>query len=285
MIYDRILSIRNKYSTKEIIQILDRKFGFAWLECLLSRKWYNIPLTIWLNFRSLPLKQAIKLPISVYGCPRFYSLSGDMYIEGKVKHGMIKFNHCQIGAPNNLSLNTEIVNQGMIIFHGPGLIGTGNKIVVEGTLSIGKHFKITDMVNISCYNSIEIGDQTWIVHRSQVMDTNYHYLVDLQNQTIKNHTESISLGSGCWVGNSCSIMGGAKLPNHTIVCSHSLVNREFIEPCSVIAGIPAKTIKKGIVRLDNTKINKSVYEYYRNNSNKIFEYSDIDIPEFTKIEI
>lgn len=261
------------YSPKQIIRILDRRYGLARLESLLAVNWLNPIATLWLNFRSFPFSQAIKLPIYVYGRPRFYSLCGSMRIIGKVKSGMIKFNHCQIGAPNNLSLNSEICNQGDIIFYGPGLIGTGNKINVEGKLSIGANFKITDMCNVGCYSKIEIGDQSWIVHRCQITDSDYHYIANFNDNTVKNSVQPIKIGKSCWIANSTTIVGGAIIPDYTLVCSNSLINKDYshIPKNSLLGGIPAKLIATGYRRIDNSNINERVFKFYRSNPEKLYK--------------
>ena len=41
-------------------------------------------------------------------------------------------------------------------------------------------------------------------------------------------------------------MKGAKIPNNCIVGANSLVNKEFFEENCLIAGTPAKIIKKGV---------------------------------------
>lgn len=274
---------------KEFIHRIDIKIGFAAMERLFATNWLNPIATIYINLRSFPFKQAVRMPLWVYGCPRFYELSGKMVIDGKVTSGMIRFNQVKPGAPSNMSMKSEIQNKGVIIFHGAGLIGTGNKIVVgpKGMLEIGKNFKITDMCNIGCFKSIIIGDESWIVHRSQVFDSNYHYIANFANNIVPTHIKEVRIGKGCWICNNSTITGGAVLPDYTIVGSNSLVNKNMadIPESSMVGGIPAKLLATGFRRIDNYKIEKAVGLFYTENPNGIFripteatkeEYSFID---------
>ena len=268
---------------KELMAIFDEKFGIGRLEMLLAVNWFNPLATIWLNFRSLPLSQAIKLPIWCYGRPRFYGLSGNMIIEGKVSSGMIRINRVLTGAPSNMNVQTEILNNGLIIFKGELHIGTGNKIVVgrNAKLQIGANSKIADMCNIGCFEKITFNDMTRIAHRCQIFDSNYHFIVNQEQSTIPSYKRPIVIGVGCWVCNSSSIYGGAILPDYTIVTSNSLVNKDFsqISNGCMIGGVPAKFIKKSVRRVYNIEIVKEIELFYQNHPTetyKIIRNNDIE---------
>lgn len=274
---------------KKTIHRIDRKIGFAAMERLFATNWLNPIATIYLNLRSFPFKQAIRMPVWVYGCPRFYELSGRMIVDGKVTSGMIRFNQAKPGAPSNMSVKSEILNKGLIIFHGVGLIGTGNKIVVgpKGTLEIGKNFKITDMCNIGCFKRITIGEGSWIVHRCQVFDSNYHYVANFAKGTVPDYSKPIKIGKGCWICNSSTITGNAIIPDYTIVASNSLVNKDMtdVPESSMIGGIPAKLIATGFRKIENCKIENEISRFYAENPNGIYkiptdatkeEYSFVD---------
>lgn len=277
-----------KYSTNEIISLLDRKYGLGKLERLLFTNWFNIFLTIYINFRSFPFKQAFRLPIFVYGRPRIYGLSGNMFMTcKKISPGMIKFNYVMPGAPNSTSGISELYNEGLILFNGSGEIGTGTKIRVafRAKLKVGKRFKITDQCNIGCLNSIEIGDDSWIVHRTQVCDSNYHYVENLNTNEIPYiKSKSISIGKRCWICNSCDITGGAIVPSGTIVASHSLVSKDYssLPPFSIIGGIPAKLISTGVRWIKSGPLEREIINYYELNPEGCFINShpvEFDIEE------
>lgn len=270
------------YTAKELIQVIDRKFGLGSIERFFASNWFNPFYTLYLNLRSFPLSQAVRFPIFVYGFPHFYCLSGRMFIDGKVVAGMIKFNRTIPGAPSNMAVSSEINNQGVIIFKGKGLIGTGNKIFVafKGRLEIGENFKITDWCNIGCFTFIKIGTQSRITHRCQLLDSNYHYVADFEKGVVPYHSHSIRIGNGCWICNSSTISGGSILPDFTIVASNSLVNKDYsILPAdSMIGGIPAKLIRTGLRKIENSVIEKRIMNYYRLHLDGIYEIPSQDDP-------
>lgn len=244
------------------------------VEFMLSSNWFNPFLTIYLNIRSFPFKQALLFPVFVYGRPRFHSLKGQMLCLCKIKPGMITFNKTQFNCPSNTSLQSEIGNRGKIFFRGGAIIGTGTKIVLEGNsiLELGKGIKITDFVNLSCWSSVKIGDYSRVTHRCQIMDTNFHYLANIQKGYVPKREHPIVIGDYCWICNSTTVTGGSSIPNRTIVASNSVVNKDFssLPEGTLIGGIPAKLISTGpFKRIESRKAEKILREYWRKNPNSM----------------
>lgn len=253
--------------------------GFSILEKKIAQNWFNPFATIYFNFRSLPLIQAIQLPIWLYGRPKLMNLSGKIRIDAKIKFGMIKINHINIGSPSNMGIQSEINNSGTIIFKGNAKIRTGNRIVIGygGKLEIGKNFIMGDLINIGCFNSIRIGDNVRIAHRSQLFDSNYHYVINYNKQIVPPIIRSIEIGSNCWICNNVSISAGTKLPNNTIVSTSSLVNKDFsgLPVNSIIGGIPAKLIATGFQLVNNVIKETEINNFYHNNHDKVYNLPNI----------
>ena len=94
------------------------------------------------------------------------------------------------------------------------------------------------------------------------------------------HSHSIRIGNGCWICNSSTISGGSILPDFTIVASNSLVNKDYsILPAdSMIGGIPAKLIRTGLRKIENSVIEKRIMNYYRLHLDGIYEIPSQDDP-------
>lgn len=266
--------IRN-HSFRELIKIFDEKYGIGLLERLIASNWFNPFATLWINFRSFKLSQAIRLPIWCYGRPRFYGLSGSMVVEGRVTTGMIRINRVLTGAPSNMGTQTELLNNGRIVFKGKSHIGTGNKIVVgrNGELHIGANSKIADMCNIGCFKQIVLGEMCRIAHRCQIFDSNYHYMADIKQATVRDIKRPIILGKGCWVCNSSTISCGAILQDYTTVSCHSLVNKDYsqLSEGSIIGGTPAKLITEGVRRIYSDEMNRELDSFYNENPSDIYK--------------
>lgn len=255
-----IKHIRRLYSTKFI-----RFFGIHWLNPL---------YTVYFNFIFLPFRQAIRFPIFIYGWPRLYSQFGKIICIGKCTTGMVRINVTIPGGPQYSVGNTELNIWGTLIFRGKCEIGTGNRINVgeKGTLDLGDLTKITVFCNITAYSLVKIGEMSRIVHRCQVLDTNFHYIADFNNNVVKDIAKPIIIGRYCWICNSTTITGGSVIPDMTIVGSNSLVNKDFssLPTESLIGGIPAKFIANKYRKIENRELEINIQKFYNNNPDDVF---------------
>lgn len=258
-----------KEITKERIKFLFGKLYVERIERIPYINWFNPIITLYLNFRSFPLKQAWKLPVFVYGWPKLFSLYGSMECVDKCRTGMIVLNQTNCGMPNDPGSSTAINNWGKIIFHGRCQIFTANKINVlrNAVLELGEGTKIMCMCNITAHKSVRIGALSWIVHRCQVMDSNFHFVANFKKGIIPRYYKPIEIGSYCWICNTTTIAAGAKIPDKTIVASNSLVNKDMsdIPEESIIGGIPAKLISTGYIRVFSRKLELAMYKYFTDN--------------------
>jgi len=233
----------------------------------------NIIKTIVINFKKFPFLTAIKFPIIIYNKVKFKSLKGEIIINAPIERGMIK-----------LGLNTDnfstskgsalIILYGKIVFNGYMIASVDYLIDVSNNAKIvfGNCSYIGNGVKMRCETSIELDDFTRIGAESQLFDTNFHYVKDLNSGITFNKTKEIYLGKFCWIGNRTSIMKGAKLPNHTIVGSNSLVNKDYtknIGEFTVLAGVPASKQREGIVRLYRNEM--EIKEHFINSPNETFK--------------
>ena len=189
-----------------------------------------------------------------------------MDCKGECKYGMIELNRTMSGMPNHPGSSTAINNFGKIIFHGKCVIHTFNKINVAygAILEFGKDTKIMCGVNITAYKRIHIGNYSWIVHRCQVMDTNFHYIADFKHHRVNRRYKPIEIGDYCWICNCSTVSGGAVIPNKTIVASNSLVNKDMSEVPeeSIIGGQPAKLISTGFRRIDCKRFERQIEKWF-----------------------
>ena len=88
--------------------------------------------------------------------------------------------------------------------------------------------------------TIEIGSGTWIAPNVGLITANH----DPMNLAKHLPGKNIVLGKNCWIGMNAMILPGVKLGDHTIVGAGSVVTKSFLEGYCVIAGNPARVIRK-----------------------------------------
>lgn len=245
----------------------------------------NYLKTWYFNFRVLPFKDARKMPFVIYGNPDINSLSGTIVFKCPIKRRMVEINVQHSFAPSLQTVDSQICICGNLIIEGPVTIGRGTKILVahSGTLILGKNTLITDFCNISCWLNVHIGQGAMISHRSQISDSNQHYIIDELSRTIPDCRRPIYIGKNCWVCNSSTIAAGSVLPDSTIVASNSLVNKDLSNFGSriLVGGSPVKLLKRNVIRISNEINERFLFDQFTNNMISDFYLpNDIDLNSF-----
>jgi acetyltransferase-like isoleucine patch superfamily enzyme len=95
-----------------------------------------------------------------------------------------------------------------------------------------------------CYldarNGIEFGSNVWVGPSASLVSMNHD-----PNNYSKYFTDSpIRIGNNCWLGSRSIILPGVQLGNHVIVAAGAVVNKSFEEDNIIIAGVPARIVKR-----------------------------------------
>lgn len=90
--------------------------------------------TIAVNFKCLPLKQAIKLPVLISNHCYLRCVKGTFVIDAPVKTGMILMGFGNVGIFDKKRSRSilELSKTGIITFHGTARFGNGVKLSVGG---------------------------------------------------------------------------------------------------------------------------------------------------------
>ena len=109
----------------------------------------------------------------------------------------------------------------------------------EPELIIGAHAAITKNHHIDCTNRIEIGAFTTVAgYFSQLLT---HSIDIFEN---RQDSRPIKIGDYCFIGTNVVILGGATLPDYSVVGAKALVSQKFEEPYNLYGGVPAKALKR-----------------------------------------
>ena len=221
------------------------------LEARLSQPKLNIWRTIYINFRTLPTKQAIKLPIFIYGRVRLFMLNGQIILATEnIKRGMIK-----------IGRNADSFS----LFDHSGFISLGSKnsrIIFDGPASISLNSKIRVPAGTLHFGAFE----------STIMNSGFHHVYNENKQNIVKTTRPITIGEFCWIGNRSSITAGAKLKDYSIVCSNSLINKDFSYTDGenqMLGGAPAKLIGMGFHRVFSPILEEKIERWFKEHPSEI----------------
>lgn len=208
---------------------------------------FSIPRSIWFNFRYLPIKQAVKIPIWI---------APNTHIRNMWRGGIIlnnpTFNSIHIGyhiadAIDCVGTHTiiNIHKYGVFRIERDAHIGRGAIICINsnGMLRVGTNFAISGTTSFVCSKKIDIGHNVQFSWNSLVMDSDAHKIYDEHGCLISN-SGSIIIGDKVWIAANVTILKNSIVNNNCIIACNSLVNKPVLSDNCIIAGTPAKVVKK-----------------------------------------
>ncbi|OQY16916.1 MAG: hypothetical protein B6I36_09665 [Desulfobacteraceae bacterium 4572_35.1] len=93
---------------------------------------------------------------------------------------------------------------------------------------------------IQAVNGIHIGYGVRIGPGAKLISANHN----IYDYALHDDAPPIIIGDNCWIGANVIILPGVKLGTHVVVAAGAVVTRSFEEDDIVLAGVPAKVIKK-----------------------------------------
>ncbi len=115
-------------------------------------------------------------------------------------------------------------------------IRSGNQFLGNSACMIGNNVRIIAEHYFDLAAEIHIGDNTWIAGRASQFWT---------HGTTREHIDqSIRIGKGCYIASRILFAPGAGVADGTLVALGAVVTRRFDEPHCVVAGCPAKIIRR-----------------------------------------
>ena len=115
-------------------------------------------------------------------------------------------------------------------------------------LAIGDDVVLTDYVQISCADKVEIGNRV-LVGQSVYISDNSHGDTDEESLKIPPIERPlvvkgpVIIEDDVWIGRNATILSGVHIGKGAVIAAGAVVNRD-VPPYSVAAGVPARIIKK-----------------------------------------
>jgi acetyltransferase-like isoleucine patch superfamily enzyme len=160
-------------------------------------------------------------------------------------NGILRIGVDYVGFVHNKDI-TFLNIHGRLDIQGDFSIGRGCRIDVgkDAVVTLGKETYINPFTLIVIMHELEIGEHCAISWNCQFLDTDFHE-IKYEGQR-KSERKKITIGNKVWIGSNVSIYKGVSIPNGCVIASNSVVKNEFDEENVLIAGNPAKIIKRNI---------------------------------------
>jgi acetyltransferase-like isoleucine patch superfamily enzyme len=204
--------------------------------------------TLYINFKFLPWKQAIHLPIFISRNIILKHKTGQIFISGDINKGMIRMGFGDVGIFDKKRSKGILDIQGTLHFNGRAHLGHGCKISVgpQGTLSIGPEFDLTAESAIVCHHSITFGTNCLISWDCLFMDIDFHPIKNSDDKII-NNPRSITIGNKVWIGCRCTVLKGSTIADGSVLgAGTGVYGAQLNSENCIYAGNPVHSIKQDI---------------------------------------
>lgn len=155
-----------------------------------------------------------------------------------VKLGMGKDNH------------KIFIQEKIKIYNGDIFIGRNSvRSSGENELRIGKNLSCGGNFHLNLYGynqKILIGDDCMFSWNIYVWNSDGHPIFDKNTKQRLNEETDVVIGNHVWIGRHASIHKGAVIPDGCVVGANSFVSKCFTEKNAILAGAPAKVVRRNI---------------------------------------
>ncbi|HEY2583813.1 MAG TPA: acyltransferase [Mucilaginibacter sp.] len=114
-----------------------------------------------------------------------------------------------------------------------------NQVGRRSELIVGENSAITKNHHIDCTNLIQIGRFSTIAgYQTQLLTHSIDILKNCQDSA------PILIGDYTFVGTNATILGGAILPDYSVLGAKSLLNKSYSQQWTLYGGVPAKPLQE-----------------------------------------
>lgn len=197
-------------------------------------------------------------------------------VSGKQQKNITGLNICIKGNDNTIKIddNNKFENSNICISANNASIIIGKNSHYIGLninmcngnnqkLTLGDHIVTWGVIiNLNETNSeVIIGNNCLFSNSISIWPTDGHSIFDKDTkERINKPTQTLEIGDTCWIGEGVRLSKNTKLPPNTIVGIGSVVTKSFTDEYTIIAGNPAKIIKRNVIWKDSP-----YYKFEKNN--------------------
>ena len=206
----------------------------------------NYIKSVYFNFRYLPFKHAVYLPVWITTNFKVMKLKrGQIVLDAPLRKNFF-FGDCG-------SVGLQEFKGGLYLDDGAKLYLKTKCVISQGTvlrcdknatIELGKNFYCNKNCYLRSSENIKFGDDCSLGWNVQLNDNDGH-LVKYNGKTSKQKG-SITIGNHVWLTSNTIVTKDVNIADGCIVAQGGIVTKSITEPNSLVAGIPAKVIKNNV---------------------------------------
>ena len=94
-------------------------------------------------------------------------------------------------------------------------------------------------------SAVYVGDECMLSFGIEIWASDSHSIIDSKNKQLVNWGKEIVIGNHVWIGMRSILLKNSYIADDSMVGAGSVVAGKFKEPHCILAGNPARVVKKG----------------------------------------
>jgi acetyltransferase-like isoleucine patch superfamily enzyme len=220
--------------------MLLRELGKAWH---LAR---SVPKSLLFNLRYFSFAQALRLPVLVSHRVKMMKLGGAVSVASH------RFGSVKLGFQGSDAFSVDgtygvwcLMDTGRIRFGDNVHLGPGVRVHCSGELELGAGISSNANTGIFCAKRIRIGRGSLLAWNVTLMDHDFHAI--MQDGAPVNAPADIEIGELVWLGANSTILKGVRMACGCVAGACAVVHGNYDEENCVVAGNPARIIRRRVV--------------------------------------
>lgn len=211
-----------------------------------SLYFYNQLRSIYFNFRYLPFKQAVYLPIWITTNFKIGQLKRGQIILDQAYRKSVFFGDCGSSGFPEHSGGLWMKDGAKLILHGFTVLAQGTSIRCDqgATIELGKQFYSNKNCFIRSSGIVKFGNNCSLGWNVQLNTDDGHII--WHDGLKRERKGDINIGNHVWLTSNSVICKGVSIADGCIVAQGAVVTKKIEKKDSLIGGIPAKIVKHNI---------------------------------------
>jgi carbonic anhydrase/acetyltransferase-like protein (isoleucine patch superfamily) len=116
----------------------------------------------------------------------------------------------------------------------------------DGSIVTRRNVFLGPCVTIYGHGGVEIGDDTLVSMKATILSSNH--AIPEQGKVIRQQPDELlptRIGRDVWIGANAVILGGVTIGDGAVVAAGAVVTKD-VEPGAVVAGVPARFVRRRI---------------------------------------
>ena len=128
-----------------------------------------------------------------------------------------------------------------------GIEKTRFELLDDAKLFIDENFSMAGgFVTVGMNTSLKIGKDCMFSNDIVIRTHDGHIIMDDNAGSIINTPKNIVIGNHVWLAKFVTVLKGVSIPDNCVVATHAVLTSSIDEPAVILAGIPAKIVKRNI---------------------------------------